>query len=208
MSVFLCELAFGQAYSFYPGNEYNGVLEMDMYTEHYVYVGHDSPDTAYITWRIVENTCNEGWDFQMCDWQHCYDGMPNTAEMNGVPAGGQGYLKLLVNPFDIAGSGLVHFWVYPTDLIDDRQDVTFYFNTSFTSTGEQIATAEQVYISNETIHIISQESSLNVIYDMTGKVVMQFTNDHGHDMHDVASLSSGLYILKTATGKSIHFLKP
>ncbi|MFM7726055.1 MAG: hypothetical protein ACKO7B_05105, partial [Flavobacteriales bacterium] len=46
-----------QNYTFIPGSEYYGTLEMDMYTEHYMYIGHDLQDSAYITWRLVENTC-------------------------------------------------------------------------------------------------------------------------------------------------------
>jgi len=57
-------LASAQNFTFEPGNQYYGTLEMDMYTEHYMYIGHDLADSAFITWRLVENTCPEQWDIQ------------------------------------------------------------------------------------------------------------------------------------------------
>ena len=56
-SICVCEYTSAQNYTFSPSENYTGELSMDMYTEHYIYIGHNLPDTAFITWRVVGNTC-------------------------------------------------------------------------------------------------------------------------------------------------------
>ena len=158
--ILLCSsVLLAQNFSFSPGNDYYGQLDMDLYTEHYLYVYHDSPDSAYITWRKIENTCPVEWDLQMCDWQHCYSGMPNTGHMNGVGAGNAGNLRLIVNPFNTPGSGTVHFWIFPTGLMDEYVDVYFHFETSVTAVIEK-NTAPSVSFYNNSI-VVNQTNQGN-----------------------------------------------
>lgn len=158
-----------QVLNFIPATDYTGVVEFDMYTEHYIYVGHDAADSAYVSWRVIENTCPSAWDFQLCDWQHCYSGMPNTGNMNGIPAGGQGYLRLIVNPFQTAGDGYVHFWVFPTGNMDAYTDVYVHLGspTSVSETFQQ----PKVVCSSDFLSLSHVGAGRIEIYDLSGRVV-------------------------------------
>jgi len=171
--------AFSQTLSFSPGTDVYGTLEMDMYTEHYLYVNHDgTADSTYLTWRLVDNTCPDEWDFQMCDFQHCYSGMPTTGDMSGLAPGQTGNLRLIVNPFNVPGSGIVQFWVYPTGFSDEHIDVFFHFST----------TATNIDIQTDRTTCFFDGINLNV--EISNPQQISIFNANGSLIH-VASLSPG-----------------
>jgi hypothetical protein len=173
-----------------------------------VYVYHDAQDTLDITWRVIENTCPVGWDFQMCDWSHCYDGFPNTSEMDPVAPGNSGYLKLLVNPYDIGGSGLVHFWVYPTGNIENREDVYFYLNGAPVSVGAASAANEQWSIGHDEVRISHTAQGLCRIIDMHGREILTSNCMGDQIVINTGAISTGVYVLITPKSNRIVFLKP
>jgi hypothetical protein len=122
-------------YTFDPGDHLQAVLNMNDYTDHQINIYHDSPQAHYMTWRIVDNTCPAGWDMVLCDWQHCFTTLVNTNDMDSVSAGNAGLIKITVNPFDIAGSGSIHFWVFPTGMMDQHVDFFFDFETIIANVG-------------------------------------------------------------------------
>src|SRR5687767_14927435 len=135
--VFIADLIEAQNYAFYPGDHYTGVLAMEQYSVHQVNIQNLDSEDALMTWRIIENTCPENWEFILCDWPHCYDGMPNTGNMNPVVPGENGLIKLTVNPLDIPGSGYIHFYIFPTGHNDDHVDLFFSFDTEILSMTEK-----------------------------------------------------------------------
>lgn len=63
-------------------------------------------------WTLISNNLVSGWDFSLCDYGHCIPGLPASGTMDSVPVGGQGFLGLNVNPYNIAGTGSVRIYVY------------------------------------------------------------------------------------------------
>jgi hypothetical protein len=205
---FLSQIISAQNFTFSPGNDYYGQLEMELYTEHYLYVYHDNADSAYITWRKIENTCPVEWDLQMCDWQHCYSGMPNTGNMNGVAAGNAGNLRLIVNPFNTPGEGTVHFWIFPTGVIEEYVDVYFHFETTATSVTEPSFTNSVSFLSSSNSILLNQRNSGNAqIIDITGHQVQSFQFNHGMTTFETNALASGVYFCVIGD-KSFRFFKP
>ena len=162
--------ACAQTLTFLPSADYQGLVDWDMYTEHYVYVGHDAVDSAYVSWRVIENTCPSGWDFQLCDWQHCYSGMPNTGNMNAIPSGGQGYLRLIVNPYLIPGEGIVHFWVFPTGDMDAYTDVYVHLGTPLSVSEE--SRIPYVTATSESIRFHEITTGTASLYNLCGQCVL------------------------------------
>jgi hypothetical protein len=200
--------SFAQNYTFSPGSEYFGTLEMEMYTEHYMYIGHDLQDSAYITWRLIENTCPEEWDIQACDYQHCYTGLPNYGDMNAVPIGGQGYLRMIVNPFTTPGMGMLHFLIYPTGEPLNYTDAYYYFQTTVLNTESTRASQESaVVLANEIIYTGPTPGQL-YLYDLSGKCLS--AGAMKTDMHSISmeSLPAGVYLLKAPTGHTFRISKP
>lgn len=193
----------GQNYSFTPGSEVYGVLEMEIYTEHYLYIGHDSPDSAYITWRVVENTCPSGWDIQACDYQHCYTGLPNTGDMSAVAPGGEGYLRLIVNPYLIAGSGMLHFFIFPTGHQTEYVDAYFYFTTTAVDVNETSTNAQATLTlcGHELLYSGNEFGQLNV-WSLTGERLKSVRVSPGLTHLPIQELAAGCYLIQTPQGKT------
>jgi len=197
-----------QTYTFDPGSDYYGTLEMDMYTEHYMYIGHDLQDSAFITWRLVENTCPEEWDIQACDYQHCYTGLPNDGDMNGVAAGAQGYLRMIVNPFTTPGVGMLHFLIYPTGEPLNYTDAYFHFSTTVLSAeSDQILSESTIVRSNEIVYSGPASGQL-FLYDMTGKCLSVSSKNASTHAISIESFPAGVYVLKAPTGNTFQIVKP
>jgi hypothetical protein len=190
--VFALVYANAQDFSFSPGQDYYGTLEMDVYTENYVYVYPNATDTTLITWRRIDNTCPTEWDFQMCDFQQCYDGFPNTSEMSPLPPNGVGNLRLIVNPFNVPGNGIVHFLVYPTGFPELAQDVIYHFETTVTSVLEEKSNA-QCFLQSNQLCIVG-ENGMAFIRDVHGKVVSSFRCNAAFNSFDISHLPSGVFI--------------
>jgi len=196
-----------QNYTFSPGNEVFGVLEMDMYTEHYMYIGHDSPDSARITWRVIENTCPEGWDIQACDYQHCYTGLPNDGDMNPVPPGGQGYLRMIVNPFLIAGTGMLHLLVFPTGQPLNYVDAYYYFNTTALSTAQSANDESSIIVlANEIVYTGPILGPIQ-LYSIDGEMIQQEMMQQPSVRMNLDGLAAGIYMLRLPSGACHKFTK-
>jgi hypothetical protein len=196
-----------QNYTFSPGNEVFGVLEMDMYTEHYMYIGHDSPDSARITWRVIENTCPEGWDIQACDYQHCYTGLPNDGDMNPVPPGGQGYLRMIVNPFLIAGTGMLHLLIFPTGQPLNYVDAYYYFNTTALSTAQSENDESSIIVlANEIVYTGPILGPIQ-LYSLDGELIQQEMMQQPSVRMNLDGLAAGIYVLRLPSGACHKFTK-
>lgn len=205
LSIFLIECASAQNYLFSPSANYSGQLSMDMYTEHYMYIAHNLPDTAYITWRVVENTCPEEWDIQACDYQHCYTGLPNNGDMNGVPPGGQGYLRMIVNPFSTAGSGMLHLLIYPTGQPSQYTEAFFNFETSTSNIAvTEVDTESVLFLPNEIQYSGIQGGNLQ-LYNLNGCLIEIEKNTNTTGRISLSGLSAGVFILRTPKRRSYIF---
>lgn len=211
-SIFLFSAAtltvVAQNYTFDPSNEYYGTLEMDMYTEHYMYIGHDLQDSAYITWRLVENTCPEEWDIQACDYQHCYTGLPNYGNMNGVAAGGQGYLRMIVNPFLTPGLGMLHFLIYPTGEPLNYTDAYYYLQTTVLSAENTGGVLESAVVRTNEILYSGPISGELFLYSVSGKRLLSVAVNSQTERISLESFPAGVYLLQSPTGKTFRISKP
>lgn len=211
LSLVLCDFMWmdAQNFSFAPGADYSGILEMDIYTEHMVYVEPNAAaDTAYISWRKMANTCPDGWDLQMCDYLACYSGMPNTGNMYPVPPGLNGYLKIVANPYQIQGSCDVHFWVYPTGMMDQHQDIFFHLQTTPTTAEERRICSATAWFYGHTLSVEVTECESYTILDMSGRQLRRFSVASGFHAEDLSGLPAGIYFCKGSNGMSFRFCKP
>jgi hypothetical protein len=211
-SIFLFSAAtltvVAQNFTFDPSNEYYATLEMDMYTEHYMYIGHDLQDSAYITWRLVENTCPEEWDIQACDYQHCYTGLPNYGNMNGVAAGGQGYLRMIVNPFLTPGLGMLHFLIYPTGEPLNYTDAYYYLQTTVLSAENTGGVLESAVVRTNEILYSGPISGELFLYSVSGKRLLSVAVNSQTERISLESFPAGVYLLQSPTGKTFRISKP
>lgn len=201
--------AMAQNLSFSPGTDYSATIPMELYSEHYIYVGHDSPDSALISWRRIENTCPDAWDLQICDYQHCYATFTNYGDMNPVGPGQVGNLRILVNPFNEPGSGYLHYWIFPTGQMEEAHtDVYYYFNTEVTSIENTTGSAGMVTFSRNEMCITQSTTGHYTLRDLCGKTWKTYSLGNGTHRISTEDLPAGVYLLTQENGYTWKFLKP
>lgn len=212
--VILFLMAFVQSsmavnYTFTPSSAYNGSLEMDLYSEHQINVYHDLSDSAYISWRLIEDDYPEGWDVQLCDWQHCYSYLPFLGDMLGVGAGGSGYVKLLVNPMNIPGTGHIQFWIYPTGNMDAHVDIHFYLNTVVANVDPALHQKTNVYINaSGNLEIRNAPKGITQLFDAKGCLVKTWILQTEIYTESFAHQGNQVYLIQTADGNSYRIFIP
>ncbi len=204
--LFFCGVllqANAQDYAFFPDDHYSAQLAMEQYSVHQVDIQNTSGEEALITWRLIENTCPVGWEFILCDWPHCYDGMPNTGNMSAVAPGGYGLIKLTVNPYDIPGSGDLHFYIFPTGFNDQHVDLIFHFDTEVLSVAENELSGVVAYPqpASDRVFIRNISSGIIKVTDISGKV-MTTSITSGNNGLDVSQWPAGIYFFQTTNGAS------
>jgi hypothetical protein len=199
--------ASSQTFTFDPGDTYEAVLPMESYTDHYIYINHNSQDSAYISWRVVGNTCPEEWLVSICDWADCYSYLPNTGDMLPVGPGQPGFTKLTMNPLSIPGNGMIHFWIYPTGLIEEHVDMIYYFSTELV--GIENKTSEKFIFpqpATDEIILVGFGGDTYDLLDARGNKVKSFQILGQKFVLPVSSLSSGLYLMMNSQGETFKIL--
>jgi hypothetical protein len=190
-----------QLYSYAPAPDYSAVLNMDEYSVHQIDIYPVGLTDFYMMeWRLVGNTCPESWDFQLCDWATCFDGMPNTAVMDTIFPGGHGLLKVTVNPFMEAGSGTLTFWVFPEGEMDAYETVTFHFETIVAGVSDHsaVTTPPQLYPqpARQQLNYSGLNTGAWYLYDLSGRVISSFYLERNDGALDISSLQNGVYFLR------------
>ena len=115
-------------------------------TECFIYFENPSGDSLRLRWKTAGTSFPASWDIDLCDFGTCYTGIPGGGLMNTVSGATQPYLKLIVQPGSVAGSGWLWFRVYADGHPEDFEDVFFSLYTpGVTAIQEKPATAVRVF---------------------------------------------------------------
>ena len=197
-----------QNFTFSPSDTHSATLEMDVYSEHQINVFHDLSDSAFISWRVIEEEYPAEWDVQLCDWQHCYTYLPVTGNMLGVPEGGSGYIRLLINPMNVSGNGHIMLWIYPTGMMDDHVEIHFNFNTVIANVngGQPIETCN-LFVDEKSKSLVITNAPVGemTICSVTGAEIKRTLIFDSNAVEDVSIFSQGIYIAVTSDGRSHSF---
>jgi len=187
-----------QNFSFNPGEEYTAELSMETFTDHYIYINHDSPDSVQVSWRVVGNTCPEEWHISICDWPNCYSYLPNTGDMLPVGPGDEVFTKLTLNPYSIPGEGDVNFWIYPTGQIEEHVDMTYHFSTEVLGISDHTVDVSSIYPqpAADFVYLKGFNPGKYRVMNISGSEVMNFNITKDFTSLDLGSLENGIYFLQ------------
>ena len=124
---------FSQDFSFSPGDELYGDIELDGYGVHQIDIINETGDSLWLTWRLVENTTPDPWDVNLCDNVVCYGVMPTSADMNPIAPDSAAFIRLTTYPLNNPGSGDLHFWIYETGFPQDHVSMTFHLSSGLSN---------------------------------------------------------------------------
>lgn len=191
---------YSQLYLFNP-NEVYQTLPDEGYTINQVDITPlNTEDTVLITYRLVENTCPNEWEFILCDWSACFDDMPNTDDMDPLPPGYQALIKITANAHLTAGAGLLRFWIFPTGQMELHEDLVFHYNTAGVTTPQAMQNVVSIRTRENGWQVQSNTSGDWFVYLPTGQRVQTF-----HQTNDIwiPLDQSPLYFVQTPSGKTL-----
>jgi hypothetical protein len=162
-------------------------------------------DTAFLSYRLIENTCPASWEFILCDWSDCFTNMPNTDDMHPLPDGYNALIKISAHPHQTEGSGFLHFWIFPTGSMELHESIYFYYNTPNAAGISPIKTAriQYQYVQSE-IHISNAPIGEWKLFDTSGKLINRGTNSSSAFILDqIKTNPSHLILAWSATGQTL-----
>jgi hypothetical protein len=203
----LCVAGNLSAQTFFPvqGPVLEQEVALQQADECYVFFSNPSGDTLQLRWRKLEVSMPPGWDIDLCDYGHCYTGIPNNATMNPVYDTIQPYLKLLVQPDTVEGTAWLWFRVYDLTDDDNFQDVYFSLHTQgVSSTTEAAQPALQVFPNpaSEWLYLENKKPGLLpvAVFNSQGALVYATALSEGAGQTiPVHSWPAGLYWLRAAS---------
>lgn len=204
---FALQLAQAQSsYSLNPGNYVSGTVDPSdpnatLFLE--ITMPNISGATLNLHWDRVVYDVPAGWTVAMCDYQACTPTVGTGRTMEPIPAGGEGLIKLTVQPNQIEGMGTVSFRIYNVDLTSDEDTITFDI-ASLVGLDEYDLGSTVAYYPNPTsdfLHLSALSGSLGEgtarLYNVCGAEVMSAAVAATPSaMLDLRALPAGVYTLR------------
>lgn len=208
IAVMLCwnfTICYGQNFLFNPPS-IQRELPVDAFSIDQINISPLYPnDTAYISYRLIENTCPSEWEFILCDWSDCFTGMPNTDDMHPLPNGYNALIKISAHPHQTEGNGYLHFWIFPTGNMDQHESIFFHYNTPNASQINTLQKAPLQYqYNNEILQVKNAPIGNWKIFDFTGKMIHAGFNNTTHfSIEKVAPASTPLILIWEGNGEML-----
>lgn len=202
--LLLCfQTGISQTFSAWPAQVLDQELAWNEANECFIYFDHPADDTLHLKWRQVEMSLPEGWTADLCDYGLCYTGIPANGTMNPAYDTVRPYLKLIVQPGTLAGSGWLWFRAIDVQQTSNFLDVYFNLHTPGTvGTNTPESNTLQVFPNPATdILFVKNESATSAftqILDVSGTVKWQGSLAAQTTLSlDTAPFPAGVYFLKT-----------
>ncbi len=191
-----------ETFSFDPGGTIEDQAAFDEYNVYQIDILNQTSDTLQLTWRLIEKTFPEGWEISLCDNVACYGGLPNSNDFYPIFGDNHGFIKLVVNPFQITGTMEFVFLIFPTGHPDDYEEMRFTI-TAGETTATQDLILESVNVwpnpaqNNPQLKNNSNQQLSVRLTTVDGKVLDAFIII-AQDQKEVntTSLESGVYLLQ------------
>ncbi|MDO8366935.1 MAG: T9SS type A sorting domain-containing protein, partial [Saprospiraceae bacterium] len=178
-------------------------IQFDQANECIIHFDNPGGDSLLLHWRLVESNLPEEWDADLCDYGLCYIGIPSNGLMSTVYDTIQPYLKLIVQPGNVAGATWIWFRVYEEGNPDNFEDVFYSLHTPGTlSTNAQEISALSVYPNptSDQLYLENRQavSGISRIFNANGQLMWAGAIPaNGLEQIGVGEWPAGLYFLQT-----------
>jgi hypothetical protein len=209
LALFFCvcleNVAFAQTFSAVPSPLLTVQLAWNQANECYIHFQRNSGDTLRLHWRRLELSMPQDWTVDLCDYGSCYVGVPPNGLMNPIYGPAQAYLKLVVSPGAVPGSGWAWFRVYEEGNPDNFVDVYYSVYTQGTAATSTPGAGDVRVFPNPANRFITvlNDHSRDVqarLFDPLGRLAWEgIVPETGNLTIDVQTMSSGLYSLQIGT---------
>lgn len=160
-------------------------------------------DTLHLAWQQVSLNQPSQWETFLCDNGTCYTNMPLSGSMYPVPPADYGLLSLHIKPRVNFGTAIIQYAVW--DLSNPAQKDTLTWVITSNTTGIKTPSEDkpQVYTNHKILFIknLNPYNNSIVLYDLTGKKVLQQGVFSEREKIDLNSIDDGIYIIEIIGGK-------
>jgi hypothetical protein len=204
-----------QTFILNPGNVDTVYAPSNTLTIFDIYPINTTGGDIIFEWTRISVNLPTGWDYSFCDYGNCYTGIPTNGTMDTVGAGQQGLMGLNINPYAIAGQGIVKIYVYDNDFPNDGDTVTWVVNANTLGINEQSASHFSFYPNPSISYITIESSEISstsnwMVYSISGEMLLNGILG-GNKMISVENLPAGIYFLsvtdKDNRRQTVKFMK-
>lgn len=202
-----------QNYTISPSTTLNGIAGCDSTTIFNINFKNETTGKLSLSWKLLRNSIPACWSNYICDYGHCYIGIPAKKTMDSIPFDSSGFIHLYITiPADTTGSGTVSFYVYET--ADETKGDTITFKIDGCSGGAVCPTMLAIgepAMKNDNIIVYPNPANdfLNIsngdinytdktirIFNVIGKKIMEFPSKKSFNKINISNLPSGIYFIK------------
>jgi len=213
----VCGIAFiqsvrSQTYNLDPAATVNVIAPYEELTIFDIYQINATDSNIVYGWTRVSVNLPSGWDYSLCDYPNCYTGIPASGQMDSVGGGYMGFLGVNINPYSIAGQGIVKIYVFDTNFPNSGDTLTWIINSSPVSIAENADLSSLKIYPNPATDRITINNGENpagtswTIFSLDGK--MQMTGTFGQSgTIELGNLPCGMYLLHLDGNKSSGTVK-
>lgn len=188
------------AFTLDPSNHISENAPFNTYSNHYIYMKNQTGAELTIGWESIEYDFPEEWLYFVCDYGHCYVGIPENGTMLPIYDTINGYIRLTVNPYEQEGTGTVSFRVFDINSPEQADTISFTVTAIATNllnhktltgiTAYPNPARDLIYFQTETGEEINEIQLLN----NSGQLISTIEDPDLSSMN-IACLSPGLYII-------------
>jgi hypothetical protein len=197
--------ALGQNYTIDPSDTLAVLAPHNEFTGFYIYQTNNSNSTIFLKWKLISNKLLAGWDFSLCDFSTCHEGIPDSSMMTPIEPGGQGFLAVNVFPYEIPGTGTVRMYVYEDGKPLDGDTLTWLVTSVVPSGINEYALTNVLTVypnpANEIIYVKIQDTKFSNasirVMNLLGETLMNVTSGKNDlNMIPVSGLANGAYFVQ------------
>ncbi len=168
-----------------------------------------------LAWKPVHNGFSGEWDYSVCDYGHCYAGLPSEGGMmDSLMPGKQGFMAMNITPYASAKPSTVKIYMYRTDSPNTGDTLTWFINPATSNVSDDLKPTllVQVYPSVVSTVLTCKSESSPIesieIFAVSGSLVLrQSGNRTTSQQIDIAGLSDGMYFVSIVTGNGRHAMR-
>lgn len=201
ITLLLNTFAFSQSFIITPTESYEANIELNTYTNHQVDIINQTTGEITLVWERDYVDMPEEWTITLCDYGSCNIGIPEAGQMYPIFDSLFGFLKLSINPHDIAASGTVTFKVWDDKYPDLYEYITFTINAGgITGIGSSIQESSfSVYPNPASDNLLIKTHHTNncsvSLVNVQGQVVKHSTLSGGQERFNISELQQGMYFV-------------
>ena len=196
----------------YSTDQHINIEMAEPFAPHYINFSTIEPQEITYKYERISNSMNEEWDLTLCDYQNCFQGIPETGTMTLISmseseSGKEGFFNLAVNNKEIEGQGLVEIYVYEADNYENGDTVSWNLTFGSLVSTKDLEVQEFFDVfpnpTMDIINISSEGYQSGSIYNSIGTKVMNLKSSTNKSIN-VSNLSNGVYVisLQDQFGKS------